>query len=165
MSVFVKLITVFIYIFLLNSFFLWVVLRGALCEYGWRLPSSRLDRSYLPHRKTLFGLSDRRKEDAADFATMKDDCRLFVSGNEFLTVPSALEAKTTRTVSLLATDVKTRKLVGVPSETMEKALRSFNIATKVWAKGSNAMWNILLGNKKAAEKSAGSILTTKSVKT
>lgn len=96
---------------------------------------------------------------------MKDDCRFFVSGNEFLTVPSALEAKTTRSVSLLATDVKTRKLVGVPSETMEKALRFFNIATKVWAKGSNAMWNILLGNKKAAEKSAGSILTTKSVKT
>lgn len=110
--------------------------------------------------RNFWGLSDRRKKDAAHFAIMKDDCRVFVSGNKLLTVPSALEAATTRNVSLLATDVKTRKLVGVPSETMEEALRCLNIAAKVLDKGSNSMWNILLGRKKAAE----SILTTKSIR-
>lgn len=91
---------------------------------------------------------------------MQDHYREFISGNELPTVPSTLEAVATRTVSLLATDAKTRKLVGVSRVVMEEEQR-----TKAPTKKSNVVYDILLGSKEAAEKLAGSILTIKSVRT
>lgn len=76
-------------------------------------------------------------------------CRIITEnlfpGNGLLTVHSALEVVTTRTVFLLTTELKIRTLIEVSKETMKKALKSLNITVKVLAKRSNAMWDILLG--------------------
>lgn len=41
-------------------------------------------------------------------------------GNEFLTLPETLEVVTTKTISVLTTDVKTRRLINVNKDTMEE---------------------------------------------
>lgn len=63
-------------------------------------------------------------------------------------------------ISLLTTDVKFRKLVGVSREMIEKARKSLNILVK----RSNIMWYILLSKEEAAKKLAESILIAKSVR-
>lgn len=55
---------------------------------------------------------------------MEEEYRDFIKGNELLTVPEALNAVTTWTISLLTSDVKTRKLIGVSGEAVEEALKS-----------------------------------------
>lgn len=50
---------------------------------------------------------------------------------ELLTVLSALETGATRTISLLTTDVMTRKLVGFSRATIEEISKSFSIGTEV----------------------------------
>lgn len=84
-----------------------------------------------------------REKDAVYFAEMQDHYWELISDNVLLTVSSTLEAVASKRVSLLTTDVKTRKLVRVSRETTEKALKSLSIADKVLAKRSNAMCDII----------------------
>lgn len=70
----------------------------------------------------------------------------------------ALDAVNARIISPLSTDVKSRKLIGVRKETMEKALNSLSIKPKVLAKRSNAIWDILLATKQEAKQLAENIL-------
>lgn len=65
-----------------------------------------------------------------------------------------------RTISLLTTDIKTIKLIGVKREIMVNALKSLKIGAKILAR-SNAMWDVLLATEDAAKTLAGSILITK----
>lgn len=111
-------------------------------------------------KKTYLGSSKTQKKEDEYFSRLQDHYWKFIFGNKLLTMPSALEAVAIRTISLLTTDVKT--LIVVSRDNMEESLKCPSIAAKVLAKRSKAMWNILLGDKKAAEKLAGSILTTKS---
>lgn len=74
-----------------------------------------------------------KPKDAQHYAGLQDEDRQFIPGNELLTLPSALEAMATITISLLTTDVKTRKLI-VSKETLEAILKSLNFTTKVSAK-------------------------------
>lgn len=73
-------------------------------------------------------------------------------GNEFHRIPEALEAVTTRTISLLTTDVKTQRINGVSRDTMEEAHKSLQIQPKVLAKVSAALWDILLESEEEAKK-------------
>lgn len=50
----------------------------------------------------------------------------FIAGNELLIIPSALEAITRRTIPLLTSDVKTRKLVGVNREGLKEVLKKIS---------------------------------------
>lgn len=63
-----------------------------------------------------------------------------------------------RTISLLTTDVKTKIFIDVNREMIEEVLKILNIAVKVSARRSNAMWDILLTTEEAL---AGNVLTTK----
>lgn len=65
-------------------------------------------------------------------------------GNEFLTIPEALDAVNTRTISLLTTDVKSRKLIWVSRETMDETLKGLKIDPKILDRRSNALLDILL---------------------
>lgn len=98
----------------------------------------------------------KKRKDAAHFVGMQDYYREFISGIELLTVPSSVA---TRTVSLLATDVKTRKLVGVSRKVMEEEQ-----SAKALRKKSNAVYDILMSSKEATEKLSGSIFTIKSMR-
>lgn len=56
-----------------------------------------------------------------------------------------------RIISLLTSDVKrSQKLIGVSKETIEENLKSLNIASKVLARMSNAIWDILLATEQKA---------------
>lgn len=84
-------------------------------------------------------------------------------GNEFFfTIPQALEAVTTRTISLLSTDVKTCQLIDISRDTIEGALKGppLNTAKCPFQIFSNVMWDILLACKEEAKDLAGSILMT-----
>lgn len=62
------------------------------------------------------------EKDAVYFAEMQDHYWEIISDNVLLAVPSTLEAVASKRLSLLVTDVKTRKLVRVSRETTEEAL-------------------------------------------
>lgn len=83
--------------------------------------------------------------------------------NEFLTIPDVLSTVNTRTISLLTTNVKSRKLSGISRKTTKEDLKSLKIIPKVWARRSNAQWDILLVTKQEAKQLADSILATKCV--
>lgn len=84
--------------------------------------------------------------------------------NEFLTIEEAFMAVKKKTVSLLTSDIKSRKLIGVSRETMEEVLKVLQISPKVLARRSNAMWDILLPTEQDAKQIAGNILTTKNLR-
>lgn len=88
------------------------------------------------------------------------DC---INGKELLTIPEALNTVTSRTISLLPTDIKTRKLIGVIRVVMEEALKIIKKAPKILAKRSNAMWDVLLATEEEAKGLAGNVLTTKAL--
>lgn len=75
-------------------------------------------------------------------------------------MPSALEIITKRTISLLTSDVKTRKLVGVSREGMEEVLNSQHCGGGV---GEEIERNVghLPTSKEEVIELAGSILTSK----
>lgn len=84
----------------------------------------------------------------------------YIKGNEFVTIPEALYAINTRTISLLTTDIKSRKLIGVSREAMEEAAKSLRIAPKILARRINALWDLLLATEQEAKALTGNILTT-----
>lgn len=59
------------------------------------------------------------KKDAGFYTQLQAKYESFTKGNEYLTIPEALDVVATRTISLMTTDVKTRKLTGVSRETIE----------------------------------------------
>lgn len=81
--------------------------------------------------------------------------RVFIYRNKLLTIPSTSEAVVTRTNSLLNTNVKSRKLIGVIRVVMDESLKSHNRGAKFWTKNQRHV---------AAKTLVTSILTTKSVK-
>lgn len=50
-----------------------------------------------------------------------------------------MEAITTRTISLLTPDAKTRKFIAVTRDMIEEALKALNIETKLLARKANAI--------------------------
>lgn len=60
-------------------------------------------------------------------------------------------------------DVKTRKFIAVTRGTTEESLKALNIAAKVLARRSNAIWDVLLATEESAMALASNILTIKSL--
>lgn len=73
----------------------------------------------------------------------------------------ALGAVNKKTISLLTTYVKSRKLIGVSRETIRKVIKNWKIRPKVLVRKSNALCDILLTTEQEAKQLAGSILTAK----
>lgn len=78
-----------------------------------------------------------KKKDAAYYVAQRGKFEEPFKGNEFLTLPEALEAMKTCIVFLLNT--KTRKLTGASRENLEEPLKTVNISPKVLAKRTNAV--------------------------
>lgn len=107
----------------------------------------------------------------AEYRTTKKDGQYYIdqhkkfedsfNGNEFLTIKEVIKP---RTLSMLTSDVKTHKLIGVSRECMEEALKVLNIHPKILARRSNALWDLLLASEEQAKTLAGSVLFTKSIR-
>lgn len=63
---------------------------------------------------------------------LKEQYGKIVTENELLPVPSFLDEVNTKPISLLTTDVKSRKFIGVNRESTEEALKSLNVGSKCW---------------------------------
>lgn len=98
------------------------------------------------------------------YKNLKNQFGSFINGNEILPAPSLIETVNARKISLLTTDVKTRKLIAVKREVMKEALKNLQISAKILARCSNAMWDIVLVTEDAAKSLADCILTTKTVR-
>lgn len=87
----------------------------------------------------------------------------YTNGNELLTIQEAFDAVNTRTISLLTTDVKSRNLISVCRETMEEALKSLKTKTRILARWSRVMWDLLLTSEQEAKKLSGNVSTSKTL--
>lgn len=72
------------------------------------------------------------KRSPEDYVALREKYAPYTKGNEFLTIPEALDSVTTRTISL-TTDMVTRRLIGVGTETMDETLKSLQIRSKILA--------------------------------
>lgn len=73
----------------------------------WGLPSSWSTRTH-----STGPLIPPQRENDQHYVEMQDKYREYISGNELLRIPLILKVVAVRTTSLLAADVKTRKLIG-----------------------------------------------------
>lgn len=99
--------------------------------------------------KTVWYKNRPRKKDAVYYTDQSGKFKESFKGNEFLTIPESLKAVNSCIVSMVTTDVKGSKLIGVSRQTKEEALKILNInilniSPKVIARRSDDMWNILL---------------------
>ena len=85
----------------------------------------------------------------------------FFKGNEILPIPELLEKLEPRIVSLVVTDLKTRRLVGLEKEGFEDLLRKAGVPCQYFCRRSFATWDVLLPSSDQAAKVASNNIITK----
>ena len=85
----------------------------------------------------------------------------FFKGNEILPIPELLEKLEPRIVSLVVTDLKTRRLVGLKKEGFEDLLRKAGVPCQYFCRRSFATWDVLLPSSDQAAKVASNNIMTK----
>ena len=85
----------------------------------------------------------------------------YFKGNEILPIPEIVEKLTPRILSLVISDLKTKRLVGLKKETLEVLLRKVGIPCQYFCRKSFATWDVLLPTEDQAAKAAASNITTK----
>ena len=76
-------------------------------------------------------------------------------------IQEIIERLEPRTLSLVVTDLKTRRLVGLKKEGFEDLLRKAGVPCQYFCRRSFATWEVLLPTKEQAEKTASTTITTK----
>ena len=85
----------------------------------------------------------------------------YFKGNEILPIPELVEKLTPRILSLVVSDLKTKKLVGLKRETFEELLKKAGIPCQYFCRKSFATWDVLLPTEDQAAKLAANNVTTK----
>ena len=85
----------------------------------------------------------------------------YFKGNEILPIPELVEKLEPRIVSLVVTDLKTRRLVGIKKEGFEDLLRKAGVPCQYFCRSSFATWDVLLPSSDQAAKVASSNIMTK----
>ena len=85
----------------------------------------------------------------------------YFKGNEILPIPELVEKLTPRILSLVVSDLKTKRLVGLKKETFEELLRKAGIPCQYFCRKSFATWDVLLPTEEQAAKLAANNITTK----
>lgn len=90
---------------------------------------------WIPTSTSLLAWAGNRpaKKEPEYYSGLKEQYEKFVFGNELLPMTLLLNVVSTKTISLLTTDVKSHKFIGVNRENMEETLKSLNIRAKVLA--------------------------------
>ena len=84
----------------------------------------------------------------------------YFNGNEILPNPVILEKLEPRILSLVVTDLKTRRLVGLKKEAFEDLLRKAGVPSQYFCRRSFVTWDVLLPSKEQAAKVASTTITT-----
>ena len=82
-------------------------------------------------------------------------------GNEILPIPEIVEALEPRILSLVVSDIKTRRLVGLKKEAFEELLKKAGIPCQYFCRKSFATWDVLLPTEAEAAEAAKSNITTR----
>ena len=85
----------------------------------------------------------------------------FFVGNEILPIPEIVQKIEPRIVSLVVTDLKTRRLVGLKRESFEDILHTSGVPCQYFCRKSFATWDILMPTKEQAAKIAANNISTK----
>ena len=85
----------------------------------------------------------------------------YFKGNEILPIPELVEKLEPRIVSLVVTDLKTRRLVGLKKEGFEDLPRKAGVPCQYFCRRSFATWDVLLPSGDQAAKVASSNIMTK----
>ena len=85
----------------------------------------------------------------------------YFKGNEILPIPEIVEKITPRGLSLVVSDLKTKRLVGLNKETFEELLRKAGIPCQYFCRKSFATWDVLLPSEEQAAKGAANDIITK----
>lgn len=98
-------------------------------------------------------------KDVAYYTRIQEEYQKYISSNELLIMPIAMESINTQTTSLLTTDGKT--LMAVSKDTLEEAIKSLQMTSKVMATSSHTMLNIFSLMEEEDTRLAKSVLMTK----
>ena len=79
----------------------------------------------------------------------------YFKGNEILPIPEIAEKIAPRVLSLVVSDLKTKRLVGLTKDVFEELLRKAGIPCQYFCRKSFATWDVLLPTEKQAAKTAG----------
>ena len=85
----------------------------------------------------------------------------YFNGNEILPIPEIVEKITPRVLSLVVSDLKTKRLVGLNKDIFEELLRKAGIPCQYFCRKSFVTWDVLLPSEEQAAKAAGSDIITK----
>ena len=85
----------------------------------------------------------------------------YFRGNEILPIPELVEKLEPRIVSLVVTDLKTRRLVGLKKEGFEDLQRKAGVPCQYFCRRSFATWDVRLPSSNQAAKVASSNIMTK----
>ena len=85
----------------------------------------------------------------------------YFKGNEMLPIPEIVQKLEPMIISLVVTDIKTRRLVGLKKGGFEDLHRKAGVPCQYFCCKSFATWDVLLPSKEQAAKVASSNITTK----
>ena len=85
----------------------------------------------------------------------------YFKGNEILPIPEIADKIMPRVLSLVVSDLKTKRLVGQTKDVFEELLRKAGIPCQYFCRKSFATWDVLLPTEKQAAKTAESDIITK----
>ena len=85
----------------------------------------------------------------------------YFKGNEILPFPEIADKIAPRVLSLVVSDLKTKRLVGLTKEVFEELIRKAGIPCQYFCRKSFATWDVLLPTEKQAAKVAESDVITK----
>ena len=84
----------------------------------------------------------------------------YFKGNEILPIPEIIEKLEPRILSLVISDLKTKRLVGLKKETFEEVLRKAGVPCEYFYRKSFATWDVLLPTEEQAAKAAANNINT-----
>ena len=85
----------------------------------------------------------------------------YFKGNEILPITEIVERIALRVLSLVVSDLKTKRLVGLSKDTFEDLLRKAGIPCQYFCRKSFATWDVLLPSEEQAAKTAAKDIITK----
>ena len=85
----------------------------------------------------------------------------YFKGNEILPIPEIAEKIIPRVLSLVVSNLKTKRLVGLSKDTFEELLREAGIPCQYFSRKSFATWDVLLPIEQQAAKAAMNDIVTK----
>ena len=85
----------------------------------------------------------------------------YFKGNEILPIPEIVRKVEPRVVSLVVTDLKRRRLVGLKKESFEELIRTASVPFRYFCRRSFAAWDDLLQTKEMAAKATACNIATK----